>query len=87
MWEPSAVIPVAVGVYEVGLVRVDGDDVFLVRWNHARRCYAMRCNASAGWRFGSHVGTSWAVPTEAFAACAKRVQLTLPPRQQPMAVV
>ena len=24
----------------------------------ARRCYALRCNASAGWRTGSHAGTS-----------------------------
>ena len=73
MREPSAVIPVTAVVDDDGLVHIEGDDLFLVRWNHRPalvRAALQRFGGRADWK------PRWnllAVPTEAFMGSARSV--------------
>ena len=73
MREPSAVIPVMAAVDEDGLVRIEGDDESLVRWNHRPELlrYALhRFDGMADWKPRWHI---LAVPTESFFGGARSV--------------
>ena len=73
MREPSVVIPVTAVVDDDGLVHIEGDDLFLVRWNH--RPEQVRAALE---RFGGRADSKprWyllAVPTESFMGSARSV--------------
>jgi hypothetical protein len=73
MREPSAVIPVTASVDDDGLVRIEGDDVSLVRWNHRPallRDALHRFGGMAVWKPRWYI---LAVPTEAFMGGARTV--------------
>jgi hypothetical protein len=73
MREPSVVIPVTAVVDDDGLVRIEGDDLSLVRWNHRPallRAALQRFGGMADWKPRWHI---LAVPTEAFMGSARTV--------------
>ena len=73
MREPSVVIPVTAVVDDDGLVRIEGDDLSLVRWNHRPALLGaalQRFGGMADWK------PRWyllAVPTEACIGSARSV--------------
>jgi hypothetical protein len=70
---PAVVIPVTAVVGDDGLVPIEGDDLFLVRWNHRPtllRAALQRFGGRADWK------PRWyllAVPIEAFMGSARSV--------------
>ena len=73
MREPSPVIPVTATVADDGLVHIEGDDLFLVRWNHRPaliHAALQRFSGRADWKPRWHI---LAVPTEAFVGSARTV--------------
>ncbi len=73
MREPSVVIPVTAVVDDDGLVRIEGDDLSLVRWNHRPallHAALQRFGGMADWKPRWHI---LAVPTEAFMGGAGSV--------------
>jgi hypothetical protein len=71
--EPSAVIPVTASVDDDGLVHIEGNDLYLVLWNHRPalvRAALERFGGMAEWK------PRWyllAVPTESFVGSARSV--------------
>ena len=73
MREPSVVIPVTAVVDDDGLVRIEGDDLSLVRWNHRPallHAALQRFGGMADWKPRWHL---LAVPAEAFIGGARSV--------------
>jgi hypothetical protein len=73
MREPEPVIPVTASVDDDGPVRIEGDDVSLVRWNHRPsllRDALHRFDGMAVWKPRWYI---LAVPTEAFMGGARTV--------------
>ena len=75
MREPAVVIPVTASVDDDGLCTSRAMTSLWCGGITARRCYALRCNASAGGRCGSRAGTSLRSRRSLHGECAKRVQL------------
>jgi hypothetical protein len=72
MREPSVVIPVTAVVDDDGLVRMEGDDLCLVCWNHRPallHAALQRFGGMADWKPRWHL---LAVPTEAFMGSVRR---------------
>jgi hypothetical protein len=73
MREPSVVIPVTAVVDEDGVVHIEGDGLFLVRWNHRAallRATLHRFGGMADWKPLWHI---LAVPMEPFMGGARTV--------------
>ncbi len=73
MREPEPVIPVSASVDDDGLVRIEGDDVSLVRWNHRPALLRDALHRFGGMAVWKPRWYMLAVPTEAFMGGARTV--------------
>jgi hypothetical protein len=73
MREPEPVIPVTAAVNDDGIIRIEGEDLSLLRWNHRPALVGdalRRFDGMAVWKPRWHI---LAVPTEAFVGGARTV--------------